>query len=133
MKTYSEKVLQIKVIRDYLVTLLTGILSTPVKITRAQLLNDSDYPMIGVVYADGNSQTIRESGNATLTFYVVYRNRAENELDELTVPAQIAAKFEDTTLNKNCIGCVPHLPQISADSQGETGLIESTIELEIEI
>lgn len=133
MKTYSDKVKQIKVIRDYLVTLLTGLLTNPVKTTRAQLTNDTDFPMLGVVYSEGENEDIRENRNATLTYYVVYRNRATDEMDELDTIASIAAKFEDGRLNKNCIGCVPHFPTLSKDGEGETALFEATIELTIEI
>lgn len=133
MRTYSDKVLQIKVIRDYLVTLLTGILTNPVKTTRAQLTNDSDFPMIGVVYSEGENDDVRENRNATLTFYVVYRNRAQDEMDELATVAAIAAKFEDTSLNRNCIGCVPHLPALNMESVGEMSLFEAVIELTVEI
>jgi hypothetical protein len=131
--TYSNKVKQIKVIRDYLVTLLTGILTTAVKTTRAQLLSDTDFPMLGVVYSEGTNEDIRQIGNSNLTYHVVYRNRVQDEMDELDVVAQIAAKFEDTSLGDKCIGCVPHLPTISVESTGDTATFESVIELTIEI
>ncbi len=133
MRTYSEKVLQIKVIRDYLVTILTGILSTGVKTTRESLLNDTDYPILGVIYQEGDNDLVRERGNAILTFWVVYRNRIENEMDELAVVSQISEKFEDCSLGGRCSGMTQHLPQLSRDTAGETELFEAAIKLEIEI
>lgn len=132
MRTYRQKINQIKVIRDYLAALLQGVAGRVVT-TRGDVLNATDWPIVGVLYLDGTAEAVRENGNAVLNFVIVYRSRVEDTMDELDAVGKLAEKFEEYTLGGNCIGMAPGFPRMNVESVGETNLFEAVIDLEIEI
>lgn len=132
MRTYRQKIKQIKVIRDYIAGILDGVAGRVVT-TRGEVLNATDWPIVGVIYQGGTSEGARENGNAVLTFAIVYRNRINDEMDELDAVGKLAEKFEDYSMGGNCIGAIPEFPIMGVDAANETKLFESIINIEIEI
>lgn len=95
--------------------------------------NETDLPLVVVLYKSADSPNVRENANVTAYFDIVIKDKAENELDDVSNAKAIMALFEDYTLGGKCVGMIPHFPEIYYNTSGETATVQTVIRLDVEI
>lgn len=135
MPTYKEKVNSLITIRDYIVGLVRTVPGMGEVTTKNSDLNGPlDSPITAVLYKSPNPNAeVRERENSVVEYNVIFKTKQDSEDDVLPIIAGLMEKFEEYSLGGNCIGAIPHLPEIYYDDEGEPKTVYAVVVLDVEI